>query len=107
MMRQVIKRRFSHKDWKYPDVILVDGGKGQMNAVSEVLEEIKKSEPLPKIKVVGIAKGEKRNDGHERFYVNDSTEMILDDQSPIRYFLQQLRDEAHRFAITAHKQKKR
>lgn len=101
MMRQVLRRRLQHQDWPYPDVILVDGGKGQISAVQEILNELNL-----KITIVGIAKGEKRNDGHERFYVNDDTEMILDDQSPLRYFLQRLRDEAHRFAITTHKKKR-
>ena len=101
MMRQVLRRRLQHQDWPYPDVILVDGGKGQISAVQEILHEMNL-----KITIVGIAKGEKRNDGHERFYVNDDTEMVLDDQSPVRYFLQRLRDEAHRFAITTHKKKR-
>jgi excinuclease ABC subunit C len=101
MMRQVLRRRLQHQDWPYPDVILVDGGKGQVSAVQEILNELNL-----KITIVGIAKGEKRNDGHERFYVNDDTEMVLDDQSPLRYFLQRLRDEAHRFAITTHKKKR-
>ena len=101
MMRQVLCRRLQHQEWPYPEVILVDGGKGQISAVQKILNELDL-----KITVVGIAKGEKRNDGHERFYVNDDTEMVLEDQSPIRYFLQRLRDEAHRFAITTHKKKR-
>lgn len=101
MMRQVLRRRLQHQDWPYPDAILVDGGKGQISAVQEILNELNL-----KITIVGIAKGEKRNDGHERFYVNDDTEMVLEDQSPLRYFLQRLRDEAHRFAITTHKKKR-
>lgn len=101
MMRQVLRRRLQHQDWPYPDVILVDGGKGQISAIQEILNDLNL-----KITIVGIAKGEKRNDGHERFHVNDDTEMVLDDQSPLRYFLQRLRDEAHRFAITSHKKKR-
>ncbi len=101
MMRQVLRRRLQHKEWPYPDLILVDGGKGQITAIQGILNELNLN-----ITIVGIAKGEKRNDGHERFYVNDSTEMILDDQSPVRYFLQRLRDEAHRFAISTHKKKR-
>ena len=101
MMRQVLRRRLQHQEWPYPEVILVDGGKGQISAVQKILNELDL-----KITVLGIAKGEKRNDGHERFYVNDDTEIVLEDQSPLRYFLQRLRDEAHRFAITTNKKKR-
>lgn len=99
MMREVIKRRLQHKDeWPLPDLLLIDGGQNQVNAVLNVLEE-----HGIEVAVVGIAKGEKRNAGDETFYFADQTANKLPHQSALLYFLQTIRDEAHRFAIGTHR----
>lgn len=99
MMREVVQRRLNHKEeWPLPDVLLIDGGQNQVNAVLSVLEEQDIEVP-----VVGIAKGAKRNAGDETFYFSDKTSHKLPQQSPLLYFLQTIRDEAHRFAIGTHR----
>lgn len=124
MMKEVIKRRFSrlikehnlpHKsnDIKeqnddvfplWPDLILIDGGEGQINSVHTILSELKVNDLIT---VVGIAKGIDRNAGRERFFIRGKTPFTLPPQSPILYFLQRLRDEAHRFAIGTHRAKRK
>ena len=102
-MRQVLYRRLSsvlENKGKLPDVLLVDGGKGQLNMAREVFTELKISEIL----LLGVAKGVTRKAGFETLYINDSaTELNLPDHSPALHLIQQIRDEAHRFAITGHR----
>lgn len=99
MMREVMSRRLSHKDeWPLPDVLLIDGGQAQVNAVAAILEE--HNIELP---VAGIAKGEARNAGDETFYFPNQSSRKLPKDSPLLYFLQVIRDESHRFAIGTHR----
>jgi excinuclease ABC subunit C len=99
MMQEVIRRRLSHRDeWPLPDLFLIDGGQAQINAVAEVLCEIQ-----IEIGIVGIAKGPQRNAGDETFYFLNASSKKLPKNSPLLYFLQSIRDEAHRFAIGTHR----
>ena len=99
MMREVMSRRLSHKDeWPLPDVFLIDGGQAQVNAIAAILGE--HSIELP---VAGIAKGAVRNAGDETFYFPNQSPRKLPKESPLLYFLQVIRDEAHRFAIGTHR----
>ena len=110
MMREVLGRRFarleqedpdrSRGDW--PDLLLIDGGKGQLNAVLETLE----CAGIHDVPVVGISKGPDRNAGREHFHLPGGREAMLPPNSPVLFYLQRLRDEAHRFAIGAHRQKR-
>ncbi len=108
MMREVMLRRFGRaikdeisrdsEDW--PDLLLIDGGLGQFNAVCEVLREIGVWEDLT---VVSISKGPDRNAGREQFFVEGRAPFQLPFNDPVLHYLQRLRDEAHRFAIGAHR----
>lgn len=99
MIREVVRRRLSYKDeWPLPDVLLIDGGQSQVNAVANILDE--QNIELP---VVGIAKGAVRNAGNETFYFVKQPSQKLPKNSPLLYFLQTIRDEAHRFAIGTHR----
>ena len=99
MMREVMTRRFQHPEWAAPDLLLIDGGLGQLNAVHEALDALNIQIP-----VVAIAKGPKRNAGEERFFTKEYPEGVqLPKASVTLYFLQRLRDEAHRFAIGTHR----
>ncbi|WP_208432808.1 excinuclease ABC subunit UvrC [Bartonella taylorii] len=124
MMKEVIKRRFSRlikehdlpnrrnniKDQNddscplWPDLILIDGGEGQINSVHTILSELKLDDFIT---VIGIAKGADRNAGRERFFMKGKTPFTLPPRDPILYFLQRLRDEAHRFAIGTHRAKRK
>lgn len=99
-MREVMSRRFKNgydeSDETWPDIVLVDGGKGQLSSVSEVLEDLG---ILDKLTLVAIAKGPDRNAGREDFYMNDRTPFRLPPNDVGLFYLQRLRDEAHRFAI--------
>lgn len=102
MMREVMRRRFARadqEDWLLPDLMLIDGGLGQLNAVLEVVKEMDIQGPL----VVGIAKGEQRNAGREKFFMEDRAPFSLPHTSSVLHFLQRLRDESHRFAIGTHR----
>jgi excinuclease ABC subunit C len=102
-MKQALTRRFSKiKDGegKLPDVLLVDGGKGQLNMAREVLNEL----AVPELILLGVAKGTTRKAGFETLYLNDvAHEFTLKGDSPALHLIQQIRDEAHRFAITGHR----
>ncbi len=108
MMREVLTRRFKrslesgegagHENW--PDLILIDGGAGQLSASLEVLEELGIADDVV---IVGIAKGEDRNAGREKFFMPGREMFQLPINDPVLYYLQRLRDEAHRFAIGAHR----
>ena len=104
MMREVLHRRFSRlvKDdsLEWPDLLLIDGGKGQLSAVTGVLDELG---ILGRITLVAIAKGPDRNAGRETFYMNGREPFTLPPRNPAMYYLQRLRDEAHRFAIGTHR----
>ena len=105
MMREVMERRFGKKrengerpeDW--PDLLLIDGGLGQFNAVREVLTDL----GVTGIPIVAIAKGPDRDAGREWFFTETKPPFQLPPQDPVLYYLQRLRDEAHRFAITTHR----
>jgi excinuclease ABC subunit C len=110
MMREVLGRRFARleKDdpdrsrGEWPDLLLIDGGKGQLSSVCEVLEDA----GVHDVPVVGVAKGPDRNAGREVFHLPGGREITLPPNSPLLFYLQRLRDEAHRFAIGAHRQKR-
>ena len=108
MMREVLQRRFTRAlkeqeegapaaDW--PDVVLIDGGAGQLSAAREVLADL----GVQDVKLVAIAKGPDRDAGREWFYTDGTEPFQLPLRDPVLYFLQRLRDEAHRFAITTHR----
>ncbi len=108
MMREVLQRRFSRalkeqaegeppRDW--PDLLLIDGGAGQLSAVRDTLADL----GVFDVKVVAIAKGLDRNAGREWLHMDGMEPFQLPPQDPVLYFLQRLRDEAHRFAITTHR----
>ncbi len=104
MMRDVIKRRFKNissesKRNNLPNLILIDGGKGHLNAVYQVLQDLQ----LEEIKVCAISKGVQRNAGKEKFHLINQNSFTLPTNSLIMFFLQKLRDEAHRFAISSHR----
>ncbi|MBM7061808.1 excinuclease ABC subunit UvrC [Pseudomonas sp. UL073] len=102
-MRQALTRRFSKvKDGegKLPDILLVDGGKGQLAMAQEVLQEL----AVPELILLGVAKGVTRKPGLETLYLNDAAhEFTLPGTSPALHLIQQIRDESHRFAITGHR----
>jgi excinuclease ABC subunit C len=113
MMREVMRRRFSRllKDANlnenglvWPDLVLIDGGKGQLSAVSGVLEDLG---VLERTTLVAIAKGPDRNAGRETFHMVGRPEFTLPPRTPVLYYLQRLRDEAHRFAIGTHRAKRK
>ncbi len=110
MMREVLLRRFARAVKEdperdrgtWPDLILIDGGQGQLNIGRGVLEEL----GIADVAIVGIAKGPDRNAGREHFFVPGRAPFSLDQRDPVLYFLQRLRDEAHRFAIATHRAKR-
>ena len=108
MMREVLQRRFARlsKDPKleWPDLVIIDGGKGQLSAVTETLEKLN---VLGRITLVAIAKGPDRNAGRETFHMNGRGMFTLPMKTPALYYLQRLRDEAHRFAIGTHRAKRK
>ncbi len=108
MMREVLQRRFARlsKDPKleWPDLVIIDGGKGQLSAVSETLDKLG---VLGRITLVAIAKGPDRNAGRETFHMNGREMFSLPVKTPALYYLQRLRDEAHRFAIGTHRARRK
>ncbi|MGB3021950.1 MAG: excinuclease ABC subunit UvrC, partial [Methyloceanibacter sp.] len=111
MMREMLTRRFSKlardKDsatgWAAPDLVLIDGGPGQLSVAVAVLEELGLSE----IKLAAVAKGPDRNAGRERIYLKGRQPLLLEPRDPVLYCIQKLRDEAHRFAIGAHRARRK
>ena len=107
-MKQVLDRRFSrlsNGEGKVPDILLIDGGKGQLSQAKGVLEKFS----LPEISLLGIAKGISRRAGQETLYIDVEAgfrEVAISSESPALHLLQQIRDEAHRFAITGHRQRR-
>ncbi len=110
MMRQVLTRRFSRAlkedperdKGTWPDLVLVDGGAGQLGVALEVFAEL----GVTDVALVGVAKGPDRDAGRERFFMPAREPFGLEPRDPVLYFLQRLRDEAHRFAIGAHRNKR-
>lgn len=131
MMREVMQRRFSrllkeHGDEQpgataddagdedlvagnggfpaWPDVILIDGGQGQMTAVRQILADLGVED---RVVAIGIAKGPDRDAGRERFFVKGRESFMLPVRDPVLYFVQRLRDEVHRFAIGSHRARRK
>jgi excinuclease ABC subunit C len=107
MMREVLTRRFARlltedperRSGLWPDLLLIDGGAGQIGRVDGVLREL----GVTDVALVGIAKGPDRNAGRERFFRVGAPPLSLPADDPVLYYLQRLRDEAHRFAIGTHR----
>ena len=107
MMREVLQRRFGRAlreqeeggDAGLPDMVLIDGGAGQYSAVRSVLDDL----GVTGVKLVAIAKGPDRDAGREWFHTDGRAPFQLPPRDPVLYYLQRLRDEAHRFAITTHR----
>jgi excinuclease ABC subunit C len=111
MMREVFQRRFARAQdedpdrdsGQWPDLVLIDGGKGQMSAVKAALEEI----GVDDVPLIAIAKGPNHGrDGREVFHFPDGRELTLPVNAPVLFYLQRLRDEVHRYAIGAHRNKR-
>ena len=107
MMKEVLHRRFSRlmkeeetgAEPPRPDLVLIDGGTGQLAAAQEVMEDL----GVEDIPVAGVAKGPDRDAGLERFFMPGKPAFMLEPKDPVLYYLQRLRDEAHRFAISSHR----
>ncbi|SFJ06071.1 excinuclease ABC subunit UvrC [Aerobium aerolatum] len=124
MMREVMERRFTRllkehtqPDGQapeidteddtfpaWPDLILIDGGQGQMSAVRTILDELGIAD---KVQAIGVAKGVDRDAGRERFFVRGREPFTLPVRDPVLYFVQRMRDEAHRFAIGSHRARRK
>ncbi|MDQ0435793.1 excinuclease ABC subunit C [Kaistia dalseonensis] len=120
MMREVLTRRFSRlvkevgskeaapRDedgfGPWPDLVFIDGGQGQLSAARGILDELGLTEEVP---LVGIAKGPDRDAGREKFFIPGREAFMLQPRDPVLYFVQRLRDEAHRFAIGSHRAKRK
>ena len=110
MMREVLARRFARlakdeeagENTPRPDLVLVDGGAGQLQAAMDVMADL----GVDDVAVVGVAKGPDRDAGLERFFMPGNAPFMLEPKSPVLYYLQRLRDEAHRFAIGTHRAKR-
>ncbi|MGC9368595.1 MAG: excinuclease ABC subunit UvrC [Paracoccaceae bacterium] len=110
MMKEVLTRRFQRllkedpdrQGETWPDLLLIDGGAGQVSAVAEIMREL----GVDDIAMVGVAKGIDRDAGKEEFHRPGENAFALRHNDPVLYFVQRLRDEAHRFAIGAHRQKR-
>ncbi|MGC1269883.1 MAG: excinuclease ABC subunit UvrC [Croceibacterium sp.] len=111
MMREVMTRRFARAQEEdpdrdggmWPDLVLIDGGKGQMSSVRDALEEL----GIEDVPLIAIAKGPHHGrDGREVFHFPDGREKMLPTNSPLLFYLQTLRDEVHRYAIGAHRAKR-
>ncbi|MDB5614249.1 MAG: uvrC [Devosia sp.] len=118
MMREVLTRRFTRlvndsdddaedentgmPDW--PDVVFIDGGAGQLSAVRGVIAELNLQK---EVIFIGIAKGEERDAGREKFFMEGREAFMLPHRDPVLYYVQRLRDEAHRFAIGTHRAKRK
>ncbi len=113
MMREVLTRRFARlikeeeepvadPRWQRPDLVLIDGGPGQLSVAVQVFADL----GVENVALVGISKGPDRDAGREHFYLPGKEPFRLELKSPILYYLQRLRDEAHRFAIGSHRKKR-
>ena len=120
MMREVLTRRFSRlvkevgsretapRDedgfGPWPDLVFIDGGQGQLSAAQTIIDELGLTDQVP---LIGIAKGPDRDAGREKFFVPGREAFMLQPRDPVLYFVQRLRDEAHRFAIGTHRAKRK
>jgi excinuclease ABC subunit C len=123
MMREVMERRFSRLMKEggdqsasvdddadaetfptWPDLILIDGGQGQMSAVREILATLGIAD---RVQAIGVAKGVDRDAGRERFFIDGREPFMLPMRDPVLYFVQRMRDEAHRFAIGSHRARRK
>ena len=108
MIKEVLDRRFKRaiqeKDnfLSFPDMVMIDGGKGQYSSARETMNEL----GLHDIPVIAIAKGKYRNSGNETFFYNGK-DYKFEKNDPTLFFLQRIRDESHRFAISAHRAKRK
>jgi excinuclease ABC subunit C len=110
MMKAMLSRRFARLDKEdpdrsagdWPDLVLIDGGRGQLSAVNAALDEL----GVEDVVVIGVSKGFDRDAGRETFHMPSGRELHLPPNAPVLFFLQRLRDEAHRFAIGAHRAKR-
>jgi excinuclease ABC subunit C len=115
MMREVLTRRFSrmvreeadatnadNAKWKRPDLVLIDGGPGQLSIACQVFADL----GVEDVALASISKGPDRDAGREHFYLPGKEPFRLDLKSPVLYYLQRLRDEAHRFVIGGHRKKR-
>ncbi|MEP3300219.1 MAG: excinuclease ABC subunit UvrC [Pseudoruegeria sp.] len=110
MMKEVLSRRFKRlqkedpdrSSGQWPDLLLIDGGAGQVSAVAEIMAEY----GVEDIPMVGVAKGEDRDAGKEEFYRPGARPFALRHNDPVLYFVQRMRDEVHRFAIGTHRAKR-
>ncbi|SDE68572.1 excinuclease ABC subunit UvrC [Rhodospira trueperi] len=111
MMREVMERRFARAlkedpdrtRGQWPDLVLIDGGQGQLSAASGVLEDL----GIEDVPLVGVAKGPDRDAGRERFFIPGRPSFLLPPNHPVLYFVQRLRDEAHRFAVAGHQARRK
>lgn len=110
MMREVLRRRFARlvkedperTSGAWPDLVVIDGGAGQLAAAQAILAEL----DLADLPLMAVAKGPERNAGQERFFLPEREPLALEPRDPVLYFVQRLRDEAHRFAIQTHRGKR-
>ena len=110
MMREVLRRRFARalredpgrQGGGWPDLVLIDGGRGHLGAAREVAAEL----GIEDLVLVGVAKGPDRDAGRERFHMAGRAPFRLPPDDPVLYFVQRLRDEAHRFAIGSHRKRR-
>ena len=110
MMKEVLTRRFKRllkedpdrRSGQWPGLLLIDGGAGQVSAVRQIMEEL----GVGDVPMVGVAKGPDRDHGKEEFHRTGKPVMALRHNDPVLYFIQRLRDEAHRFAIGTHRAKR-
>ncbi|MGE0240751.1 MAG: excinuclease ABC subunit UvrC [Parvibaculaceae bacterium] len=119
MMREVLTRRFARllkehgerepanetnpdQPQAWPDLVLIDGGQGQLNAARAVLADL----GIADLCIAGVAKGPDRDAGREHFYVPERSSFMIEARDPVLYYIQRLRDEAHRFAIGSHRAKR-
>jgi excinuclease ABC subunit C len=120
MLREVLERRFGRlmaadpgqAGAEWPDLLLIDGGRGHLNVALKALAELRQGKDgqrkpeFPEIAVAAISKGPDRNAGREQFHLAQRTSFALEPRDPVLYFLQRLRDEAHRFAISGHRNRR-
>ncbi len=107
MMREVLTRRFTRalkedpdrERGTWPDLVIIDGGRGQLSIAEEIFADL----GIDDVSLLGIAKGPDRNAGREHLYRSGRPPIMLEPRDPVLYFLQRLRDEAHRFAIGTHR----
>ncbi|MBN9588162.1 MAG: excinuclease ABC subunit UvrC [Alphaproteobacteria bacterium] len=113
MMREVLTRRFArmvkeeeetedNPRWRRPDLVMIDGGPGQLSVACQVFADL----GVEDVALVSISKGPDRDAGREHFYMQGKEPFRLDPRSPVLYYLQRLRDEAHRFVIGGHRKKR-